>query len=182
MGPRGVCLPGFSMRSPLRDAETASLLIPNRYALLTDLADHATGFVLTPAYGGREIVPLHRRETEEMLPGWFGRWRVVVRMIPRHIASIFRYMEDACLLKPGKRGVNIRSAGKKGGGRTLWGGYPVGEGFVAWSGKGSQAKHEGESREYKAHGLTTISGCVMMGMGGREQRRRKPNLNELHML
>ena len=31
------------------------------------------------------------------------------------------------------------------------------------------------------HELTTISGCVMMGMG-REQRERKPDLNELHML
>ena len=46
-------LPRFTMRGPLRDAETASLLIPNRYTLLTDLTDHATRFVLILAYGGR---------------------------------------------------------------------------------------------------------------------------------
>ena len=42
----------------------------------------------------------------------------------------------------------------------------MGEGYVTWGEEGSQAMHEGGSREYKAHGLTTISGCVMMGMGG----------------
>lgn len=51
------------------------------------------------------------------------------------------------------------------GGRTLC--YPFGGGFVAWSGKGSKAVRQEESREYKAHELTTINGCVMMGMGGR---------------
>ena len=53
---------------------------------------------------------------------------------------------------------------------------------TSWPGaEGSKAMLEGESGEYKAHELTTISGCVMMGMGG-EQRERRPNLNELHML
>ena len=65
--------------------------------------------------------------------------------------------------------------------RTLWESYPLGGGFVAWSRKGSKAVYKGGSREYKTHELTTISGCVMMGMG-REQRERTPNLNELHML
>lgn len=66
-------------------------------------------------------------------------------------------------------------------GRTLRERRPGGEGFEAWKQKGSKARLGGGSREYKAHELTTITGCVMMGMGG-EQRQRKPNLNELHML
>lgn len=85
---RRCCSPRFAMRGPLRDAETTSLLVPNRYALLTDLADHATGFVLTLAYGGREIVLLHRRDGEG-LARWSEGWRVVLRMILRPMASIF---------------------------------------------------------------------------------------------
>ena len=56
----GHCSPEFAMCGPLGDTETTSLFVPNRYALLTDLADHATGFVLILTYGGREIVLLHR--------------------------------------------------------------------------------------------------------------------------
>jgi hypothetical protein len=87
------------MCGPLGDAETTGLLIPNRYALLTDLADHATGFVLTLAYGGREIVLLHRRDSEGVASR-LGGWRIVLGMNLCHIVSIFRYMEDAGLLKP----------------------------------------------------------------------------------
>ena len=90
------------MRGPPGDAETASLLIPNRYTLLTDLADHTTRFVLILAYGGRQIALLHRRGTR-WLPRWFGRREIVLRMILCHTVSIFRYMEVARLLKPGKR-------------------------------------------------------------------------------
>ena len=55
------------------------------------------------------------------------------------------------------------------------GGVSLGRGLRCLEQEGSQAKHEGESREYKAHGLTTISGCVMMGMGeGAADTETKP--------
>lgn len=64
-------------------------------------------------------------------------------------------------------GVNDGSAETRERGRTLWENRPLGGGFVVWNREGSKAMLEGESREYKAHELTTISGCVMMGMGER---------------
>jgi hypothetical protein len=90
------------MRGPLGDAEIASLLIPNRYTLLTDLTDHATRFVLILANGGREIALFHRRGSRR-LPRLFGRRGTVLGTILRHTVSIFRRMEGARLLKPGKR-------------------------------------------------------------------------------
>ena len=96
-------LPRFTMRGPLGDAEIASVLIPNRYTLLTDLADHATGLVLVLAYGGRQIALVHRGGT-----GWvarrLGRGEIALGTILRHTVSIFRRTEGGRLLKPGKRG------------------------------------------------------------------------------
>ena len=101
---------------------------------------------------------------------------------PPHCLHFLMY--GGCLTcGPWETRVNNGSAEIGGRGRTLWEGCPLRGGFVTWSREGSQAMVRGRRGEYKAHELTTITGCVMMGMGGeREQRARKPNLNELHML
>ena len=70
--------------------------------------------------------------------------------------------------------VNNGSAKTEERGRTLWESCPFGEDSVAWSRKGSKAVLEEGSREYKTHELTTINGCVMMGMGRAAGTDTKP--------
>jgi hypothetical protein len=159
-------LPVSSSRIDTPSSQTSQITRPDSYSFSRMEAGRSLSFI---------------EEAAEWLPRWFGRRGTVLGMILRHTVSIFRRMEGARLLKPGKRAstMEVPKRGKGDGhcGRAV----PLVR--ASWPGaeKGVKQCMEGERGEYKAHELTTISGCVMMGMGG-EQRERKPNLNELHML
>ena len=128
------------MCSPLGDAETASVLVPNRHSLLADLADYTAGLVLVLAYGGGQIAVLHRRGNGRLARG-LGRGQIALGMIVGHVVSISRGAEGGHLLEPGKRASTTEMGTGKG--TDMVGEESLVRGLRGLEQKGGEAAAEG---------------------------------------